>query len=489
MKSGCVYLGRICKGHTRFIYSTNSAELLRNVKDNSSIVVNAFLFSFAKILMESLNIFFIFVLLVVVEPVISLMAMTVLGAVSGGFLMLVRRKTAKYGEDEQEQHQNMIKAVSQGLGGLKESIVLGRQHYFLNAFARSSKRYSVAGKFKLVMQEMPQRIIETIAVTGMLLIAVVFLARGGDMMVVIPLLALFGTAAVKLMPSMKALVASLHTITYYRFAVDNVCDELRAIGHHALQASRQDSEELPFKQYISLENISFRYPEAQGEALKRISLQIERGKAVAFVGSSGAGKTTLVDLLLGILKPTSGQICVDGNDVQENLRGWQAQLGYIPQQIYLSDASIANNIAFGVPEEKVSLNQVVEVARIAQLDEFVQSLPDGYDTVIGESGVRLSGGQRQRIGIARALYHQPDVLVMDEATSALDNKTERFFMEALQQLRERYTIIMIAHRLSTVKECDELFMMENGKVTARGTYDELMAGSEAFQGIAAIHQA
>ena len=441
--------------------------------------------------MESLNIFFIFVLLVVVEPVVSLVAMTVLGAISGGFLMLIRRKTVKYGEDEQEQHQNMIKTVSQGLGGLKESIVLGRQRYFLDAFAWSSKRYSIACKFKRVMEEMPQRIIETIAVTGMLLIAVVFLARGGDMMVVIPLLALFGTAAVKLMPSMKALVSSLHTITYYRFAVDNVCNELRAIGHQhiALPDAKRDGQETPFKQHITLNNVTFRYPEAQGDALKRISLQIERGKAVAFVGSSGAGKTTLVDLLLGILNPTSGQICIDGKDVQENLRGWQARLGYIPQQIYLSDSTIANNIAFGVPEEKVSLNQVIEVARIAQLDEFVHSLPQGYDTVIGESGVRLSGGQRQRIGIARALYHAPDVLVMDEATSALDNKTERFFMEALQQLRARYTIIMIAHRLSTVKECDELFMMENGKVTAQGTYDELMAGSEAFKGIAAIHQA
>ena len=467
----------------------NSAELLRNVKENASIVVTAFLFALVTIIMESLNVVFIFVLLLVVEPVVSIIAVCVLGGVSLAFLMAIKKKTMHFGEDEQVQHQKMIEAISHGLGGLKESIVLQRQKYFLDAFAASSKKFARARKFRRVMEELPQRVIETIAVLGMLLIAVVFLARGGAMAVVLPVLALFGTAAIKLMPSMKVIVSSIHSVQYYRFAVDHVCDELRA-GPVEIEDAPITSErrlEPRFDAALELDKVAFKYAGSEAEALKGISLRIKKGSAVAFVGTSGAGKTTLVDLLLGILEPTAGVIRVDGESIYSNLPKWQRQLGYIPQQIFLADDSITKNIAFGIPEERIDRARIHQVAEIAQLDDFVYTLPDRFETIIGEGGVRLSGGQRQRIGIARALYHDPEILVMDEATSALDNRTERFFMDALQRLRDNHTIIMIAHRLSTVRECDELFMMDHGKVTASGTYNELIAVNEAFQDIAAVH--
>lgn len=465
----------------------NSAELLRNIKENASIVITAFLLSLVTIIMQVLNVVFIFALLLVVEPVVSIVSMLALGGISFGFLMVIRKKTVRFGEDEQEQHQAMIKAISQGLGGLKESIVLGRQRYFLDVFSRSSIRLARACKFKRVMDEVPQRFIETIAVTGMLLIAVTFLARGGDMSDVVPVLALFGAAAVKLMPSMKVLVSAFHAVQYYSVAVDNVCSELAEISDMPVQLPVDSvTKDSRFEKYIDLKEVFFQYPGTDHPALKEISLRIKKGSAVGFVGSSGAGKTTLVDLLLGILEPTTGLVFVDDVPTNTDSKEWQSNLGYIPQQIYLCDDTIAKNIAYGIPDEEVNLDQVKKVAEVAQLHTFVDSLPEAYDTVIGEAGVRLSGGQRQRIGIARALYHEPEVLVMDEATSALDNKTERFFMEALSRLREKYTIIMIAHRLSTVKDCDTLFMMENGRITARGSYHSLINESRAFQGIAAV---
>lgn len=504
------YLGVLSIARARFIFNTqhqvgvrlfdgylhrpytfhlkhNSAELIRNVKENASLVVTAFLLAFLTIVMQILNVVCIFILLLVVEPVLSFVSMSVLGGVSFGFLMLIRKKTAKYGKIEQEEHQAMIQAISQGLGGLKESLVLGRQGYFLKAFSSSSRRFANACKFRQVMQEIPQRFIETIAVIGMLLIAVTFLARGGSMEGVVPILALFGVAVVKLMPSMKVLVSSFHAIQFYQYAVDNVCNELDEHRKEAVASGSKRGEEQPsFVDSLTFKNVVFSYPDAKIAALKNISLQIPKGSTVGFVGSSGAGKTTLVDLLLGILTPTSGKLLVDGRDVQNHLKGWQSRLGYIPQSIYLCDDSIAKNIALGIEDDEIDIEQVYKVAEIAQLDQFVHSLPNGFDTIIGEGGVRLSGGQRQRIGIARALYHEPEVLVMDEATSALDNQTEKFFMEALSRLREKYTIIMIAHRLSTVKECDTLFMMENGRVTETGSYRKLIKESTTFRGMAAV---
>jgi ATP-binding cassette subfamily C protein len=230
--------------------------------------------------------------------------------------------------------------------------------------------------------------------------------------------------------------------------------------------------------------VSYHYPSSEEEVLSEVSIEITQGTSVGLIGSSGAGKTTLVDVILGLLQPTEGKVLVDGVDIQQGLRGWQNQIGYIPQSIYLCDDTLRGNIAFGIPEEEISEEQVWSAVQLAQLQELVERLPQGLDTVVGERGVRLSGGQRQRVGIARALYHNPQVLVMDEATAALDNETEASIMEAVEKLSGEKTLIMIAHRLTTVKNCDCLYLMERGKVVDQGSYEELRDRNESFMRMA-----
>ncbi|MEM6733217.1 MAG: ATP-binding cassette domain-containing protein, partial [Myxococcota bacterium] len=237
---------------------------------------------------------------------------------------------------------------------------------------------------------------------------------------------------------------------------------------------------------IRVSNVSVSYPEQDSDALEHVSLSIPKGAYVGFVGRTGSGKTTMVDVLLGILDPNEGQVLVDGVDIQSNVRGWRAELGFVSQNIFLVDDTIARNVAFGVDEAAIESSRVMQALTDAQLSEFVESLPDGLETVVGENGIRLSGGQRQRLGIARALYHRPSVLVLDEATSALDNQTERHFVEALEGLQDDLTVILVAHRLSTVRSCDCLFVFERGRIVASGTYSELAEADPVFRELAAV---
>ncbi|WP_232225143.1 ABC transporter ATP-binding protein [Dactylococcopsis salina] len=243
---------------------------------------------------------------------------------------------------------------------------------------------------------------------------------------------------------------------------------------------------MTLKTQLRLDSVSYHYPNSEEQVLNQVSIEIPQGTSVGLIGSSGAGKTTLVDVILGLLQPTEGKVLVDGVDIQQGLRGWQNQIGYIPQSIYLCDDTLRGNIAFGIPEEEISDEQVWSAVRSAQLQELVERLPQGLDTVVGERGVRLSGGQRQRVGIARALYHNPQVLVMDEATAALDNETEAGIMEAVEKLSGEKTLIMIAHRLTTVKNCDCLYLMERGKVVDQGSYEELRDRNKNFMRMAKI---
>jgi ABC-type multidrug transport system fused ATPase/permease subunit len=265
---------------------------------------------------------------------------------------------------------------------------------------------------------------------------------------------------------------------FYAHAVSSVGDGLRVA--QSSEQTQAMGAPIEFESAIRLENLGFRYPQDTTDSLRDVSLEIPRGARVAFVGSSGAGKTTLANLVLGLLQPTSGRILVDGVDVRENLRAWQDHLGYIPQDIFLIDDTIRRNVAFGLPDEQIDDAAVWRALEAAQLTAFVRELSSGLDAQVGERGVRISAGQRQRIGIARALYHDPDVLVLDEATAALDNETERLFVAAINSLARRKTILIIAHRLSTVRDCDTIYLMQNGRVAASGTFDQLLAAEPAF---------
>jgi ABC-type multidrug transport system fused ATPase/permease subunit len=291
----------------------------------------------------------------------------------------------------------------------------------------------------------------------------------------LPTLGLFGAAAFRLMPSVNRMLAAVHSLRFGLPVIDTLHAELKlavpeAIGRH--------SSFIPFHARLELEQVTYTYPSVTEPALKDISLAIQRGESVGFIGTSGAGKSTLVDILLGLLTPDSGVVRVDGEDIHHALRNWQDQIGYVPQSIFLTDDTLARNVAFGLSNAQIDEVAMWQAIRAAQLDEFVHSLPQGLNTLVGERGVRLSGGQRQRIGISRALYHDPAVLVLDEATSSLDTATEHDVMQAVNALRGRKTIIVVAHRLSTVEHCDRLYRLERGHITGQGNYDVMTRVSQ-----------
>ena len=292
---------------------------------------------------------------------------------------------------------------------------------------------------------------------------------GQELTGILPVLGLFGAAAFRLLPAVNRSIMSAQTINLNRPLVDVVAADLGLI----ISTATTKSDQSHLASSISVKDLSFSYENASAQALTGVSVEIFRGEAVGLVGSSGSGKSTLVDVLLGLLKPTTGRVFVDGTDIHNNLRWWQDQIGYVPQSIFLTDDTLRRNVAFGLPKDEIDEVAIEAAIRSAQLEDFVASLPDGLDTIVGERGVRLSGGQRQRIGIARALYNNPDVLVLDEATSSLDTETEHGVMQAVQALQGEKTVIIVAHRLSTVEYCDRLYRLENARIVDEGTFSEV----------------
>jgi ATP-binding cassette subfamily C protein len=287
------------------------------------------------------------------------------------------------------------------------------------------------------------------------------------------------------MPTLKQALNEYNDLRYNYMLIDPIYHDIKLLENKDLRHNEPSNiTQLPFHQDIEFKNVSFMYEGAASLAIEDINLRIPKRASVAFVGSTGAGKTTLVDLLLGLLHPLSGTIKVDGASIHSNLPGWLLNVGYIPQEIYLIDDTIANNVAFGLNEHQIDQEKLMAAIRSACLEQWIEELPNGLQTKVGNNGVRLSGGQKQRIGIARALYHKPQILIMDEATSALDNTTEKNIMQAIEHLRNDYTILMIAHRLSTIKDCDQIYFMSNGQIISSGSYEELLSSEKDFKNMA-----
>jgi ABC-type multidrug transport system fused ATPase/permease subunit len=361
------------------------------------------------------------------------------------------------------QHQ------AQGLGGAKDVKIRGREDYFVKQYDRHMRVSADLSVRQIVMGQVPRMWLELVAVSTLCALAGTMLWQNRDSRDMVASLGLFATAAFRLLPSVNRLALAAQNFRY------------GASGLAALKADLQLSDSPPqsstaisFDRSIALEGVSFRFPNAPAPALDEVSIRIPHGTAVGIIGGSGAGKSTAVDVLLGLLEPSSGKVTVDGIDIRGNPRGWQDMVGYVPQSIYLCDESLRANVAFGVPPEEIDEQALGRAIRAARLDDFVASLPDGLSTVVGERGVRLSGGQRQRIGIARALYHDPSVLVLDEATSALDTATESEVMDAVNALHGAKTLVIIAHRLSTVEQCDVVYRLEQGRVVGAGKLAEVV---------------
>jgi ATP-binding cassette, subfamily B, bacterial PglK len=440
----------------------NTAELLRNSNEDAFNLVGSGLMPLLTLAMEGLTVMGILLLLVFVEPVTSLTAFLILGATTALFLRLLRSRTLRYGKAMHEGRLKMIQAVNEGLGGIKVTKVLGREQAFLDTFVEAADTYAVSGRVRQLLSEGPRLLLETIGIASLLGVTALLLVQGRSLEALIPSLTLLGVAIVRMIPSFNRITGALNTLRYGRFALEAVHRDLSLLEVGATEAS---GEALPFREAIRFEGVSFQYPGAPEPTLRDVTLEIPRGVAVGFVGRTGAGKTTLVDLLLGLLSPTKGRLTVDGTDIHGRIRQWQRHVGYVPQDIYLSDDTIRRNIALGLKDEEVDEAAIWRAVDAAQAREFIERLPEGLETTVGERGVRLSGGQRQRIGIARALYHDPDVLVMDEATSSLDTETEQAVMEAVERLRNERTIVLIAHRLSTLRTCDYIVTVKEGKAS------------------------
>lgn len=456
-----------------FHLQRNPAHLIRNISAEVSRSVTV-IRSSMWVLRESLVLAVVFLLLILVDPVVSLLLFTLLGAAGATFYAIVRGRLTQRGELAQEHRGRQLQAVNQGLGSIKEAKILGRESYLHHVFRIETLGIEHHELYQRVLAALPRLFLEVIAVAAVLLIAVIFVLMDRPAETLLPVLALLAVAAVRLVPALNAISGSLGQIRYERPALDLVSSELELLEKRPpIVPILASAHPLRLQSSVSLRDVAFRYPAAAAQALRGVSLSIQAGEAVAFIGPSGAGKSTLVDVLLGLLVPEAGEVLVDGKDIHSDLASWQRQIGYVPQDIYLIDDTIRRNIAFGLPDEAIDEAAVARAVQAAQLDAFVNELPAGLNTLVGNRGTRLSGGQRQRIGIARALYHDPSVLVMDEATSALDNEMEHDVIRAINRLRAHRTIIMIAHRLTTISGCDRVFLVLNGAIADQGSYAEL----------------
>ncbi|MBI3513393.1 MAG: ATP-binding cassette domain-containing protein, partial [Proteobacteria bacterium] len=366
--------------------------------------------------------------------------------------------------------------------------VLGREAYFVERFRRASLDTAVYRVREGTVAQLPQLFLETVVVAGLVLVVVLFLQRGSGLDQMAPLLSVFALVAFRLIPSMNKIVGCATQIKAAAVAVDEVAAELgpSAVRYSLFEPPKPTN--FKFREKLVIEQLTYQYPTGKQTALSGVDLEIRRGESVALVGPSGAGKSTLADVMLGVLQPTGGRILVDGQDVLADLRGWQSKIGYVPQSIYLTDDSLRRNIALGLPDELIDETLLRDAIRLAHLDAVIELMPEGLDSMVGEHGVRLSGGQRQRVGIARALYHRPEVLVLDEATSALDNVLEREVSQAIQTLGGQITMVIIAHRLSTARKCGRVVLMKAGKVQDSGPFPDLVERSADMRQLVELGQ-
>ena len=451
-----------------FYLKKNSAELIRNVNEDVPMLVDTVI-STMQLAVEFIVCGLLLVFLIFMDPTITI----VVGAVLLVFLLLIMRTIKKSirtkGQNVREARAGMTQWLLQTFGGIKETKLLEREEFFMNRFSSQCSKFANNHCVYQTLSYMPKPAMETVCIASLLGVIAIKLLRGVDSEYFISTVSIFAVAAFRLLPAFNRITGYMSRIMFNHHGVNSVYHDLKEVEELEKNLKEKENlvEELPFEKEIEIKNISFHYPSVEENVLNNVSITIPKNKSIAFVGPSGAGKTTLADIVLSVLTPQSGAVLVDGENIEHNLSKWHAKLGYIPQTIYLTDDTIRNNIAYGIESEKIDEEKIWAVIKEAQLKDFVDSLEDGIDTFIGEGGVRLSGGQRQRIGIARALYDNPEILILDEATSALDTDTETAVMEAINSLAGKKTLIIIAHRLTTIENCDIVYEIKEHDVTVR----------------------
>ncbi len=409
--------------------------------------------------------------------------------VAFGILQHFKQRIARWGKDKTESFESTIRIVNHALGGIKEVRILGCETYFEQQANAETHRYATSTAAFIAFSNLPRYALEAFMVSFLVAFTFIYLKLNpNNPQSLSSVLGIFALASVRMLPALITLVGSISNVRYAKYSLDNMyhdLKELEKLSPELIAADRRDGLErlqgklrtLQFQKQINLENITYQYNASAEPSLDRVSLTLKRGESIGIIGRSGAGKTTLIDMILGLLTPNQGDITVDGASIYDDLRAWQNMIGYVPQNIFLIDDTLERNIAFGVPDHLIDHERLQRAIAVTQLEELVERLPEGLKTVLGERGTRLSGGQRQRVGIARIIYHDREVLVLDEATSALDNATELLVSDAVKTLGGHKTLIIIAHRLSTIEHCDRIYMMERGKVVKSGTYEEVVLGT------------
>jgi ATP-binding cassette, subfamily B, bacterial PglK len=467
-----------------FFVNQNSSNLSKEVLWEVKLILTGLLTPAAEMLSNGMVGLFIILFLFLVNPAISLLVVLVLG---GTYMLIdfkVKGKLRKLGDERREANEMRFKATSEAFGAIKDIKLMNNQENYLRFYEKSSLKYERTQISQEIYSHVPNHALETIAFGGILLIVLYMLIFGENISSALPIIGLYGYSILRLQPIMKVVYASVSQIRFYQSTFYDMYDNLKIKQSQNHAANRHSLvRPLPFADKLSIENVHFRYPGAKRNVFSGLNLTIKANSSVAFVGATGSGKTTLIDVILGLLNPDIGRLSVDGVTItSENLRNWQINLGYVPQNIYLSDDTVAKNIAFGVHDQDIDRDRVKKAAKMACIHDFIKyEMPDGYDTIVGENGIRLSGGQRQRIGIARVLFRDPQILILDEATSALDNRTEESVFQAIDNISNTKTVIMIAHRLTTVQNCNTVFFIDKGKIIAAGTYEELLNTCHQFR--------
>lgn len=468
-----------------YFLNQNTSDLGKNILAEVQNLTQNFILPFLKIVTGLVLTFVIFVMLLYVNPQMTLIAAVVLISL---YLLIYFRFSVRIkrgGERRIIENKRRFQLAGEALGGIKDVKVLGKESYFVEDFGKHSEKFNNLQAWHQIVGKIPKYIMEIFAFGGVVVLVLFLVSSGQSTAEIIPLIGFFAFAGYRLMPALQDIFDSFTIFRFNKAVLNKIHKDMKEKGIERKEVLSKKSilEPISFKKEIELKDISFFYPQTRKKVLEDINLKIKKNTSVAIIGSTGSGKTTLADIILALFFPQEGKIIVDGVEIkEENARNWQVNIGYVPQQIYLSDNTIMHNIAFGVPNDEIDMKQVKNVAKMANIDEFIEKeLSNGYETLIGERGIRLSGGQRQRVGIARALYHDPEILMFDEATSSLDNVTEKMVLDAIDTISKLKTMVIIAHRLTTIKNCDNIYLIDRGKIVASGTYDELLINNKHFQ--------
>ena len=473
-----------------FFLDKNAGNLSTKVLSEAQEVVQRFFRPMMEVTAASLTILAIVSLILWINFQVSLLVFVIVGSAYAALFYFSRNTIRELGLKRVDANSTRYRIAGEALGGIKDLKLFGREAFYLKRFNEPSLSVARTQAAVAVLGQAPQYLIQAVAFGGMIVLSLVLLdeaglVSGNALSGILPLLGVLAFSGQRLMPELSKLYYGLTELTYGAAAVENVHRDLM-LTNHVKPLPKTDPKPIACAGALHLDDVSYRYPGATNLSLKRINLVIQPGERVGIVGGTGAGKTTLADILLGLLRPTEGRLVAAGLEISDNqIRAWQKSIGYVPQEIFLADATVSQNIAFGIPPSEIDQARVERAAQMAKIDVFIrEELDRGYDTSVGERGIRLSGGQKQRIGIARALYHDPFMIVFDEATSALDNLTEREVMRAIEAIPGNKSVVFIAHRLSTVRPCDKIVVMNHGEVVGCGTWEDLMNSNEPFRKIA-----